>query len=308
MDPRDVLKARLFPNVTPGDYIGAALAHEIKDFRIQTYDRFTNLLDVLVQPVDYAAPVYDFNSACVGFRNYSFDQWGYQRKVMSVRVGPNGRPKIWYRQEWQYVGSLLLDLMPPPAHSNPGQPASSEMIKMAWENQARWWLANGKKFRILDLPGEIRDKIYGCIFEDKIEPYPTARVRRLGQAQQAVMKKKLNFNLLLTCKRVYQEASNILFLKIPFLVEHETILRRLTVDPIIGPRIRKLEIAFSHDEFLFLFREYTLLPNGEISLDQSPAALALGSMQLSCLKLTITAPSDTTVNGFDPDACHKIEM
>jgi hypothetical protein len=307
MDPRDVLRARLFPNVTPGDYIGAALALEIEDFRIQTYDRFTNL-HVLVRPVDYARPVYDINGAWVGSLNYSFDPWAHQRMVMSVRVSRSGRPKIWYLQEWRYVCSLLQNLLPPPAYSNLDEPATPETLKLRWENQARWWLANGKKFPLLNLPAEIRDKIYGYAFEDKIEPYPTARARRLGLAQQAVMKKKLNFGLLLTCKKVYQETNNVLFLKTPFLVEHPAILRRLTDDNIVRPRICQLEIAFSHDEFLLLFREHIILPTGEISHSQSPAALALKSMQLSCLKLTITAPSDTTVNGLDPDACNKVEM
>jgi hypothetical protein len=192
----------------PGDLIGDVLRHEIEQFRLENFDSFE--LHVLIHPTTRAKPIIDADGNHIGFDEYDFDQWSRPPKPIKVGLSRGG-PKIWYMKQWRPLSSFLQHLKPSADWNDDGNSSTLKSMQLRWEQQARWWLANGKKFPLLDLPAELRNLIYGHVFGAFVEPYPTARARRLGPSTYNTLAKTPNFNLLQTCKLVHNEASHILF-------------------------------------------------------------------------------------------------
>lgn len=193
-------------NMPEGDLIGTVLRHEIEQIRLDNFDSFE--LHVLIQPTPRAKPIIDADGNQIGFDEYDFDQWSQPPKAMKVGLSRSG-PRVWYMKEWRHVSYFLRHLTTSNEWNARGGSSTANAMQLRWKQQARWWLANGKKFPLLDLPAEIREIIYGYVFGAVVQPYPTVRARRLGPSSYSA--KRTNYNLLHTCKLVHKEASNILF-------------------------------------------------------------------------------------------------
>ena len=286
------------------DYFVDILRKDIEDFRMQSFETFG--VDVCVHPVSDASPVYDLQGRWRGFDEYAFDVHGLPEKRMEVRISATDEVKIWYRNRWTRIARYMKHLTPPIDWNAPGDGPRYRDRQLRWDQQGRWWLANGKKFRLLDLPSEIREMIYGFAFGPVVEPYPTCKARRLnGLGKMAMVARKPNSNLLLISNQVYEEASNILFLYTPFLVQHYGVLGALTSNIAQRSRIRQLELTLSHETFLKLFRTTIKGEDGKQIIVCTRQAYALRCMKLNRLELQITAPSMTNESGWLDGACQK---
>ena len=287
----------------PIDLIGDALRIDIERYRLLSFDTFD--LHVVVSPISNTNRIINAQGQQVGFEEYRFDVFGDDPKRMKVCLNGQGHVRVHYLNRWGHISSFLKHLKPPIDWNDPGDFPRQDIVLRRWEQQARWWLANGKKFRLLDLPAEVREICYGHVFGPFIEPYPASRARRLGPSSLTMMRRMPNFNILLACKLVYQEASAILFDYTPFLIEHYGVLGTVTMATPLRSRIRRLELALTHDAFLYLFRHETARRDGEIVPDRSHGALALRRMRLTRLELTFAPPSFTTGSGIFDGACQK---
>lgn len=295
------------PKMAYMNEIGDALQRDIDDYRNQSFHDFG--LNVRVQPITQSAPIHDIKGRWIGFEKYNFDVWAEPGKVMRIRAYPKGEVKIKYLGRWTHVDSFLKHLKPQVDWNDPadaGDFTREQIVQGRWEQQGRWWVANGKKFPLLDLPPEVREIIYGYVWGDYIEPYPNSKARKLPALTRRALAERTPYrDLLLTCRLINEEASNILFMYTPFLVEHYGIMGPLTSRIQQRVRIRQLELALSHDDFMRLFRKDTLRSSGVVIPGGSREALALRRMKLSRIQLVIQPPSFTTASGVFDGACQK---
>lgn len=304
MNPQQRPKAiMLQPVHGKDDHVLEALKREIEDYRLSSYHTF----DIHVSAYPAAGAVYQSgsNGIWAGYSAYQLVQWSGLPTTLEVLIDSSGKPMVKVEGKFQRL-SCWLESLQAPANwfDEPGDTELAADIKQErWAQQSRWWLANGKHFVLLKLPAEIREIVYGYVFSDWIEPYPRARVRRLDRSSQAALAKKMQFKLLLTCKQVMHEASNILFSYTPFFVEHHSILRQVTNDPTLRARLRRLTIAFTHDQYLSLFRTYTISDTGELENRKSISAEALKYMTLDSLRLVVDRPAPRTSQGAFAGAC-----
>ena len=283
------------------DQVLETLRKDIENYRIQSFQNFG--LDVFVNRTSTAKPLHDFEGNWLGYREYTFDVFDKPEKTMKVLSNSEGKVKIRYMERWTPVSSYLNQLQPPIDWNDPGRFSENENKTYRWQQQWRWWQINKKTFRLLDLPSEIREMIYGFSFGPIVEPYPTSKARRLGQNTGFIRTRKPNASLLMTCRKVYVEASSILFVYTPFFVQHFGVLGTLMARREQRSRIRQLKLALTHDEF-FRFFGGRLDGNGGKNLP-SRAAGGLRHMKLDRLELRVAAPSITTETRWLDAACQK---
>lgn len=162
---------------------------------------------------------------------------------MWTRISTFDREKveIWYRQNWHPVHAYLKHLRPAIDWNFASSDFTAETQLRRSQQQQRWWAANGKVFRFLDLPAEIRELVYEYAIGPKVEPYPTARTRKLGTNGCAALVARMpNASLLLTNKLVYEEASDVLFRRTRFYVDQLGVLAKLLRNEEQSARIRRL--------------------------------------------------------------------
>lgn len=307
-DPRVILRNTMFGTTTiPKDYILEVLKLEIEDYCLSSYDTFD--IHVSVHPSPNATYNYGSNGVWVGHTAYIFEHWTSLPQEFQILVRPSGRPVYWDKvlKTWLPLEFWLRRLKPVPRwYELPNNREWADLSKERLAHQFRWWMANGKHFPLLKLPGEIREIIYDHVFPDTIDPCPKSPARRYDRSQRAVLARNINFDLLLTCKQVMSEASKALFSRSTFFVQHAAILRQVTLAPPLQSRVRRLIISFTHEQYLSLFRSYTFDPIGQLQRNKSPSAEAFKFMQLDSLRLLVHRPvAASEQNNMFAGKCQK---
>ena len=284
------------------DCIQKLITDEIDKYRMSSFDTFG--ISISVSPTEDAEPIFNVEGVWLGFDEYDFETFRQKGKPMHVRTGSKGFLRVWHDQHWARLSSYLKHVKPIlDCENNPGSLPKYQLQLVRLGQQSRWWMANGKKFRLMDLPLEIREIIYGFAFGERIEPYPRCKSRRLGRGRTLPIDRKPTSNLLYTCHQVYVEGSNILFKFTPFFVEHFGVSGRLMSKVPQRSRIRRLQLAFSHDDF---FRFFGGKPGGYGTAGKpSSAARAMRGLELDKLELRIAAPSLNTDSQWLDGACNK---
>lgn len=287
-----------------GDLIAKTIRQDILDFRMQSFETFG--IDTDVREVSTARPLIDAKERWVGFDEYSFDVFGQPRKLMEVRINSSGQVRIWYQGRWRPVASFLKQLKPAIDWNATDGFHPSVVKQNRWEQQSRWWVANGKKFRLMDLPSEVREMIYGHVFGEFITAYPkTGKNRGLSGLQKAQLAYNSNSNLLKTSRQVYEEASNILYMYTPFRFDNNSVLKRFTCNVRQRSRIRQVTLALSHDDFTRLFSPDTKSTRGKKTDSQYRTAQALEELRLNRLELCFAAPTVLAPRGEFDGVCQK---
>lgn len=282
------------------DYIQKLLRRDVDDFRMQSFHNFG--LEIFVLPASDAAGIYDVNGSWIGFDRYYFDLYSKGSKPMTVQISKDVCVQIWYRKQWRPVSSYLERLKPAIDWNASLGDSKYETQRARCEQQQRWWAANSKTFRLMDLPSEIREIIYGCAIGPKVEPYPTCRARRLGKGNAVIVARMPNTSLLFTSKLIYQEASNILFRYTPFFVDRLGVLSKLLQNAEQSSHIRRLELSLSNIEY---FKLFGMKCKDEIFYEPRSAAHVLQQLQLDRLEINFAAPSATTSVDWLDNACQK---
>jgi hypothetical protein len=105
----------------------------------------------------------------------------------------------------------------------------SNVPSSRWQMQWQWWVNQRKTFRLIDLPSEIRDTIYGHCFGEYINPFPRSKARKLGSRAGAFKAAQPGLGLLRASKKVSGEALEIFYLCMPFLIRHYGL-----ITPLVG--------------------------------------------------------------------------
>lgn len=279
------------------DYIKDLLEQEIEQYRMRSMRAFG--IHYEIYRTEDAKPILALNGKRIGFNAYAFNVFHKNDppRAMRVCLNPRGEVRILYHHRWRSVTAYFKHVKPQMDFNAIREGLEDEARNLRWQEQSRWWHANGKKFELLKLPAEIREVVYSYIFGPCIEPYRNHRARKLARSTTVMREPKSS--ILLTCKLVHREASNMLFKHTPFLVEHIGVMAKLTSNLHQSKMIRRLELALSHDDFVCLFK---MNDTGPV---YNPLVRTLRRMDLDRLTLSIAAPSMTTVSGVFDGACQQ---
>lgn len=285
------------------DYIADRLHKSITNFRMHSFHNFG--IDLSVYPTADSKAVTDLNGKWLGFDQYNFDVHGQSPKAMDMWLTKSGSVRIWYRDRWHRVAAYLKHLKPAVDYNAPANFPWPTAQQCRWDQQSRWWLANGKKFRLMDLPAEIREMIYVHVIGSEVEP-DRKEIRPIGGAMS--MGVKPIPSLLRISKTANAEASNILFSYTPFVFKHFRYLNRTFLETGLVSRIRHLELALTHDSFNTMFAVRTIENEGRPDKERVffyRSAMMLRKMKLTRLRLVFAAPSCTTRTGWFDGSCQK---
>ncbi|KAK6438834.1 hypothetical protein LTR95_004969, partial [Oleoguttula sp. CCFEE 5521] len=173
----------------------------------------------------------------------------------------------------------------------------------ALEKRAEWWSVNGQSFKILELPGELRESILHFVLEGEIEVFPaTARSKR---RRWRARKPEPTIGLLSTNRQVYEEASGVFYRRWLIKVANPMVLRLTLKNTRFATRIQKLEISLNHYDFLRFFGMDRDYPEDRLAYKYRSCAGMLRSMQLTSLELRFVPPGTTTSWNWLDEACQK---
>lgn len=253
------------PRAFSKDFIREVIVATIDDFNLhnlQDPDRF-----IAVSPAKGSTPIYDIRRCPLGYDSYSFEDWRWESKVMEVEL--DSACEVWVHArhgctslvEWLQKdhhpddddSDLNADLGPWPWTAKEAR----ERQQLLWDKQWRLWKFNGKKFQFRNLPAEIRNSIYDFALgpEQGRSPYRYARLGRYGTRHMERGALPLpSTNILYLSRQVYAEASHILFERTVFRLTSSKDFYRLSDNKTLVSRIRRLELALPHEDFLECFK------------------------------------------------------
>ena len=254
-----VLDQRNAPAVqmAPVAYIVGKLNGDVGFFRSQSIR--TQSMHVGFEKVPEAQPLHDAEGHFLGFDMYDFLNWADgSRKRTRVRVEANGDVRVQHLGRWAPVSAWLAGLRAPKDPALDMEPAVRAQHRAGelWD----WWKTTGKVFRILDLPTELREAIYGFHWGSRIEPFPGARCRRLPPLE---IRRRLaampSPRCLYLNRQMYSEARGLLFAQVQFFVEHDAVLQRITRGTQNGQGrplpIRQLRLYLREEELVAIFQQ-----------------------------------------------------
>ncbi|KAF2148818.1 hypothetical protein K461DRAFT_53239 [Myriangium duriaei CBS 260.36] len=117
------------------------------------------------------------------------------------------------------------------------------------DSQLAWWLMNGKSFRLLDLPPELRDTIYDRASGSVIEPYSKDTISSTGRSY----KRLPNLSLLLANKQIYHEITGVMASKAVFCFTSAwNFVKFMRKRAVWLLDIKHIELDLDHAEYLRL--------------------------------------------------------
>ncbi|KAK4545532.1 hypothetical protein LTR36_002882 [Oleoguttula mirabilis] len=285
------------------DYLAEAIRWEIEIHRRKTFDNFT--ITAFVQPVTAKDPEIKrpraFRNAIgtfIGWDQYVLDILGEQERVIEIRRCGSRGVQVLHLDIWTPVAEYISLLSPQLDRDDALATQAGR-----YNNQREWWKANGKKFRLLALPAEVRELIFSFACGSRVEPYPACKARRRGRHAEVIKERNPNIGLLqIRNNQLHNEASHILFTQATFFIEHYDVLRKLTRNGPLCERIRRLELSLSHFEF---FKLFGCSIGDDRVYPTTRSASALRTMTLDRLVLFFTPPSLTTGNHHTDGACQQ---
>lgn len=209
---------------------------------------------------------------------------------------------ILYNGRWQPVEAYLDALKAEPAIR---AVIDDEPRAMTWWRQENWWRSNGKVFRLLDLPAELRDRIYHFVLVKPVNPYPRSRARRLGYPGQIYMAaRNPTAALMRVSRQINAEASHVLYRDTPFIISHKQVLHEVITNPLLASNIRHLHLSLSHAAYCsaFGFKFNDILDH---SSPYARSVEALRVMRLTSLEICIAAPSMVSERAWSDRACQR---
>lgn len=278
-----------------------AINYHVDKYKARSFANFS--LEVNVYPVTGSPalrlPIAEFEggSLQIGYKLYIF-QVGDTRKVIRVRH-QHGTVLVAFCGRFRPISTFLNEF-----HSIAEAIECIEGVqvtevpfdsKRAYQTQFDWWLANGKTFRIQDLPGELRNIIYGHVFGSSALPYPKHKCRFNSPTPRA------NTALMSVSKKLHSEASHIFYKDTTLRLEHGILTKKLLSNKHLRPKLSNLTLALTHSNFFDLFHfdvdtdapepDYALRPFREINLSR--------------LVFHLAAPSRVADREYIEGACQK---
>lgn len=237
-------------------------------------EAYKNKTDLYLHPPSWCHSIRDASNKFLGWEVYYFDISGthYEPIPLEVRLltpkeskhGNATHPpgiRIRYQNVWLRI-STFLDHYPPARFLRTW--TESQTPESLWDSQWRWWVALSrlptynplhKKFRILDLPAEIRELIYSDILgSSPFNPFPKLRAQNLGGLyRDRYLASQPDLRVMLLNKQIHSEIRRVLLCDMVWLIPRFNILDRILISPYLSVTVQRLHLALSHSQFLQLF-------------------------------------------------------
>lgn len=172
------------------------------------------------------------------------------------------------------------------------------------ERQAHWYQHNGKCFKFLQLPAEVRNKIYAEYFGPRIE------IRLISRDPPCVQSRAVHTNILRVGRQVFEEATAVLYRESTFNFTSSTSLRlsRSQMHAAFN-QIARLELAFPSLSFMDFFG-YNFRDDSDGNYmygSTSYTARQIREMRLLRLTLDLQWPGDAMYHqGGYRTQCHQV--
>nr|OQO08735.1 hypothetical protein B0A51_17884 [Rachicladosporium sp. CCFEE 5018] len=285
--------------------IRALLLRDTDEWRIRTYLNFT--ITITVKASFGATPVLDGEDQ-IGWSAYDItlidddDSLAFPRTLAIVYS--QGQVRVVLDRKLQHVSAYLDRLA---AHVEIKEKRlridKPKRRYAALEKQAEWWSVNGQSFKLLELPGELRESIFQFALEGEIEVYPaTAKSKR---RRWRARKSEPTIGLLPTNRQVYEEASRVFYRRRLIKVANPMVLQRTLKNTRFTTRIQKLELSLNHYDFLRFFGMDRDYPEDRLVYKHRSCAGMLRNMQLTSLELRFVPPGTTTSWKWLDEACQE---
>lgn len=275
--------------------LDAAIQHQIDIYRSQTFAKFN--MDIAVYPADNALPIVielpQLGEVTIGYQYYKFDPRhnDERKKCMQLRLSC-GCIQVRFCRQWQPIAAYLDQISTQLNYELPQQ--------FALDRQFSWWKTTGKAFRIMDLPGELRNTIYDHVFPTEAQPFPTSKCRKLRPFGFRAAHSP-HTALMRTNKRIYSEASDRFYLTTPFLIEHASLLNRTLKNRLLQQRLRHLRLSLTHGGYLGLFS----FDEGPATYPATYATRCLREINLDSLEVCFSPPSRIASRTWLEGACQR---
>lgn len=240
------------------------------------------------------------------YESYLFEPDGKPARKMGVKLSVSSTVLVRLHGRWRSFNNYIKEL---PILHDPNERTDSQGnydSELCTNHQARWWIANRyKSFKLIDLPGEIRNKIYGYYFPDVVEPYPTARCWRGNCVAERHRPQTM---LLQVNRQVHREARGVLYFRTCFMLRHARLFTNLVCNPALPIfHLRKLTLALNHLSYLKLFGIHLEDSAAERVIDYQPvcSVLAIRVMPLSHLELIMPPPKEMLDISWLDGGCQK---
>ncbi|USW48452.1 hypothetical protein Slin15195_G017710 [Septoria linicola] len=229
------------------DFIIGMMRSELDGFNLRNLKSTDKCL--MMKAASGATNVYDLRGTHIGYSKYSFEPWAAEAVCMDVHVDNQCRIWVLGEKTWTPFVNWL------------GQSVESEVNVWSTTHLVGQavapWRANNKKFKLLELPAEVREAIYNHTFGESGRY--SYRYARLGKADRwsdtTVATQQPEVTIFQLNRQVYLEASHTLFEHTVFRVTCLPDLHRMLIkNSVLASRIRRLELALDVGDLYELFR------------------------------------------------------
>lgn len=243
---------------SPVSKVHAQVRQTVEAYRLSSYEAFA--FEMTIRPAEKEAQGNSHGVGYTGTHFFHFQPYSKEERKVVVRLNSQDTSIVeicFQRKGGRHTTPwrpLLAYLRQQPIVCNPNRDLSinhQDHFKLRNRHQSDWWAANGKRFKFLELPRELRNLIYTYCIGPRIEPFPAWKLRqRTGLHVTTVVHE----GLLYVNKQVSGEMQEQIYSLTEFLVVHEDLLSGLVQNrafPI--ERLRHLTLAFEHKNFFKFF-------------------------------------------------------
>ena len=275
-------------------FLHAAIEEQIDEYRKQSFAKFGLMVSVFPTSKAKCIELFveHFDKITVGYRSYVFNIQHNNTPEHPLHVRfHRGSIQVRFCSSWQPISAFLDEISTTWTY-----PESSDR---QLERQYNWWKANGKSFKITQLPGEIRNAIFDCAFPAEAQPFPSTRKNNLV----APTFQRSYTALMRTNKQLHQEASNWFYNTTTFTIDSRHLFSNTLHDKnhFLRDCLRHVRLSLTHSEYLNLFspkyRDISTTPYVKHQLRKMS--------NLKSLEIHFQAPSRFATKTWLEGACQK---
>lgn len=241
------------------DFILNMIEAEISRFNLMNLSHRD--LDITITKAEGAPKLYDSRHTHIGWTHYKFADWISDPVKLEIDI--DHQHKIWVYKEPFWIRLTQFLMQEVTTYGN--QLNHFEEYRLPrqvelWDKQWRYWLwvekTQNKRFRLLELPAELRIKIYDFALGERQGPVlgtDTYRLARLGRPRvwdcDCRVVPQLYGTILQLNRQTHDEGSDVYFQTAVFRAVGTRQLRKLVKHKMLSERVKRLEISLSHKEY-----------------------------------------------------------
>lgn len=301
------------------DFIVNMIEAEISTFNLMNLSHRD--LDITITKAEGAPKLYDSRHTHIGWTRYKFADWISDPVKLEIDIDHQHKIWVYKKPFWIRLTQFLMHQVT--TYGN--QLNRFDDWRLArqtelWDKQWRYWLwvekTQNKRFRLLELPAELRIKIYDfalgerqgpvlgydkcCLaFKERQGPIlgnNTYRLARLGGPDvwdlYGRVIPQFYETILQLNHQTHDEGTDVYFQTAVFRAVGTTQLRKLVKHKMLSERVKRLEISLSHQEYGNVFGP----PSQRIYNPQlDDVAKLVRELKLDHLTIELQPPSGYTI-------------